>query len=131
MKTIIYKKILNQYRITEMRENRSDEIFVKFEEPIEAKLIIGKAVFEVSCGIAKIPKINLSDGEIYPQLYTGSAKERIEGFIMHAGVPILKSPDGEYLKMLGEAYEAILKRLDEYGEDISKIKERLDQKLKF
>ena len=131
MKTIIYKKMLNQYRITEIQENRSDEICVKFDEPIEAKLIIGKSVYGVSCGIAKISKSKLPDGEIYPELYTGAGKEKLESFIMLSGVPFAKGPDEEYVKLLAEAYENIQKKLDEYGEDILKIKERLDQKLKF
>lgn len=131
MKTIVYKKILNQYRITEIRETSGNEICIKFEEPIEAKLLVGKLAFEVSYGIAKIPQGKLSDGEIRPNLYTGCRKEEIEGFFMLAGVPLCKSQDDEYLMRLGEAYEKLLTRLDEYGEELLKIKERLDGKLKF
>ena len=131
MKTIVYKKILKQYRITEIREGTAGEICIKFEEPIEAKLLVGKSAFCVSCGIAKIPCEKLSDGEIEPKLYTGAGKEEIEGFIFLAGMPILKSPDGEYLRRLGEAYEKLLGRLNEYGEEMLKIKDRLEGKLKF
>ena len=131
MKTIVYKKILNQYRIAEIREGSGNKICIKFEEPIEAKLLIGKSAFCVSCGIAEIQCKNLPDGETEPKLYTGGGKEKIESFVILAGVPFLKSPDGEYVRSLGEAYERVLKRLDEYGDEIIKIKERLEQKLNF
>ena len=131
MKIIVYKKILNQYRITEIRGKSGSAIRLKFEEPIEAKLLIEKSAFDISCGIADIPCNEISDGEIRPNLYTGAGKEEIESFIMLAGAPILNNPDAEYIRQLGEAYEKLSKRLDEYGEEILKVKERLDKKLNF
>ena len=131
MKTILYKKMFNKYRIAEIRDSQNPEITLRFEEAIEAKLFIGKSVFTVSCGIAKIPPSQISDGEICPKLYTGTGKEDIEGFIVSYGEVVRTSPDSEFAKTVGEAVIEILQRLGEHEKDISEIKGRLDQKLKF
>ena len=131
MKTIVYKKLFNKYRIAEIRESDSADLTLRFEEPIEAKLFIGEGVFSVYCGIAKIPKSHLHDGEISPKLYTGTGKEDIEGFISVCGEVAEISCDSEFKKSVGEAVVSILHRLDLQDKAILQIKDRLDQKLKF
>lgn len=131
MKTILYKKMFNKYRIAEIRDSQNPEITLRFEEAIEAKLFIGKSAFTVSCGIAKIPPSQILDGEICPKLYTGTGKEDIEGFIVSYGEVVRTSPDSEFAKTVGEAVIEILQRLSKHEKDISEIKGRLDQKLKF
>ena len=131
MKTILYKKMFNKYRIAEIRDSQSPERILRFEEPIEAKLFIGKDAFTVSGGIAKIQASHLNEGEVRPKLYTGTGKEDIEGFIASYGEIMRTSPDSEFAKTVGEAVIDILQRLSEHEKDISQIKNRLDQKLKF
>ena len=131
MKTIVYKKMFGRYRIAEIRESNSDELILRFEEPIEAKLFIGKSVFNVSCGIAKIPQRHLYSGEICPKLYTGEGKEEIEGFAVACGEVAQIGSDSEFRKSVGEAVAQILQKLNEQDTAIAQIKGRLDQKLKF
>lgn len=131
MKTIVYKKLFNKYRITKIQEGNAPELTLRFEEPIEAKLFIGEAVFTVSCGTVTIPTKKLCDGEISPKLYTGGGKEDIESFTISCGKLLRTTPDSEYVKCLGEAVESISERLNKHEDDISTIKSRLDQKLRF
>ncbi len=131
MKTIVYKKLFNKYRITQIREALRPEITLKFEEPIEAKLFINNAVFTVTRGSVEIPQAALCEGKICPNLYTGAGKEDIEGFSLSHGEVIRATPDSEYLIALGYALEQISERVGECESTLSEIKGRLDQKLKF
>ena len=131
MRAITYKRMFGVYEIADITEGAGDEVSIRFEEAFDGVLVIGNADFAVSCGICNADFSRLGDGVKEPKLYTGGGKEKIESFVILAGVPFLKSPDGEYVRNLGEAYERVLKRLDEYGDEIIKIKERLEQKLNF
>ena len=131
MTTIVYKKILNCYRIVKIHTDGSSEIVLQFANAIDAKLFIGKSALEVRCGKAEVKKAALCDGEICPKLYTGATLEEIEGFIFTNGAVLRKSLDESYVRELSEAVEEISEKLAEYESAISEIRCRIDGKLKF
>lgn len=131
MKTIVYKKIFNRYRIAEICESEGADITLRFEEPIEAKIFVGKAAYTVSCGIAKIPTRELELAEITPKLYTGAGKEEIEGFTFSGGSVIYTDVDAKLTRSIADAVSIIFDKLKRQEAAISEIKSRLDQKLKF
>jgi hypothetical protein len=129
MTTIIYKKLLERYIIDAIHESEGDGVTLTLCEPIDARIVIGEEIYQVKKGISKISGI--PEGLIQPKLYTGTGKEDIEGFIVSYGEVVRTSPDSEFAKTVGEAVIEILQRLGEHEKDISEIKGRLDQKLKF
>ena len=131
MKTIVYKKIFNKYRIAKICESQGADITLRFEEPIEAKLFVGKAAYTVSCGIAKIPTRELEGAEITPKLYTGAGKEEIEGFSFTGSNVIYTDSDATLTRSIADAVSVIFDKLKKQETAISEIKSRLDQKLKF
>ena len=131
MTIIIYKKLLNQYRISKIHNADSSEITLKFEEPIEAKLFIENAAFDVSGGIVKIPRDILQGGEAVPKLYTDTGKEEIEPFVISGKTITRVCQDSEYLLFLAQSVTAISKRLDECESTLLEINRRLDGKLRF
>lgn len=131
MKTIVYKKIFKQYKIAEMRESANSEITLIFEEPIEAKLFIGKSAFSVCCGIARIPSEEVPEGEICPKLYTGTGKEEPEGFFVCHGEVVRVKSDDEISKTAAKSLIEMLGRIEHCEHAISEINGLLDRKLNF
>ena len=131
MTTIFYKKILGRYEISEITELADKEIRFEFEEPIDGKLLISNAVFELSNGVCQVKKERLSEGEITPKLYTGGGMDKIEGFIL-SGDAVLRIPvDSDYTRRLSITVDAILMRVNALEKSLEELENKTERKITF
>lgn len=132
MRTIVYKICLGRYEIAEISEGDEKEITLKLEEPLDGNLLIGKAVFPVLSGIAKIPEERLTAGEVSPKISTSSGIKPLESFIFKRGAVLRKSPDGDYVRTLANAVDSLLIRVSALEAEIKEIRDKITSpKIKF
>ena len=131
MTTIFYKKVLGQYEISEISELSDEEIRIEFEEPIDGKLLISNAVFELASGVCRVKKDRLSEGEIDPKLYTGRDICKIEGFILSHGAIIRKGPDLDYIRRLSITVDTLIQRVDRLEAALGELEKKTERKITF
>ena len=131
MTTIIYKFILGRYLITDIIQNEADEICIKFDTPIDAKLIICDTVVKVECGVARIKAERLKDGRIAPMLYLKNTVSTMEEFILSRGAVIKSRLDEKAIRELEEVTDGILKRLNAIEKSLNEAWDKITQEIKF
>lgn len=131
MTTIIYKKLLGQYEITEINEHGSGRIQIEFEEPIDGNIIIRDLTLPLLRGVCSIECNKLEDGYITPKLYTGGLMHTIEGFIIKNGEIIRKGLDEEYVRRLSQVADALLLRIESIEKTITEIENKIERKIIF
>ena len=131
MTTIFYKKILGRYEISEIRELADKEIRFEFEEPIDGKLLISNAVFDISSGVCITQKERLPEGEISPKIYTGGVMQKIEGFVLTDSAVIRKPPDSDYARRLSITVDTLLKRVATLEKALGELENKTERKITF
>lgn len=131
MRIIVYKMVLGRYEISEIREDMGDEVRIKFEESIDGKIMLGRAVFPLSSGICKIPKSKLPEGDIHPKLYTASGLIPLESFIVNGGSIIRKNPDSDYVRHVAESVDGLTARVSDIEAQLSEIQNKITQQIRF
>ena len=131
MTTIIYKKLLGRYEIHKIDEGGGESIRIEFEEPIDGSIILCDTPYSIRCGVCNIKKSTLTDGELIPKLYTGTAVMNIEGFIISHGAVVRKSPDADATRRLCAVVDELFYRVRALEDSISDIQNKIERKIQF
>ena len=129
MTRIVYKKLLNKYLIDSISEHSGDGITLELSEPIDAKIVIGENVYNVSHGVCNIKEPLFYDEETLPKLYTGAHLHELEGFVYKGHTAHRTGNRDEIIKDALLVIERLSNRLDAAESDISELKEKVSRKL--
>ena len=129
MKTIIYKLRGDSYECVAINQSGEKLGAIIFDEPFDAKLKIGKALYEVKSGVLKLDFSNLESGEYEPALIKNRHLYKMESFILTPEGVQRKTPGEEYLRALSERIEENKKRLCAIENKLAAIGEKIETKL--
>ncbi len=131
MKTIIYKKRLNQYECTEIQDGGGDRVKFVFDYPINAKMLISKTVVNVADGIGMTSIKKIPEGDVSPKLFSGSSVYTLEGFTVNKGAIIRRCADENYIRNLGRFCEELSIRFEKLEKQNEQLQTLMTQKIKL
>ena len=131
MKTIVYKLIANEYKISEIIDGGAGDIRIVFETPKNAKLIIGGEDFAVRGGVSLIEASRIPKGAVRPILFFSGRFSELEGFVVENGVILTHECHRESVEALTLMQAELKRRVLTLEEKILALEEKINLKINF
>ncbi len=131
MTTIIYGKRNGIYECVKISNGSEEKTRIIFEEPLDAKLVIGKYLFSVNAGICDADISSLPDGEYSPILFLGERPFRLEELRVFCGKVSRRLVDDEYIRRLSHVCDELSSRVDALEKTTTVISEKFNETIQL